>query len=279
MNFLLYKPLIYSTILPGALQAVLIILLSLVKRDRWSLGLFLLPTAVAAPLLLKLSGYYIIGEQIILCGALSFWSLLKAVQIHRKKIFPPRNVSILPWLSKLFALNWLVLLPFSLYLTSRPVSRALPLSLSGLALAALSLVYEIIRPRLTKYGAWRGLNDIFHGGTLLFIWGLFIMISPQLMGTDWISITGPLVYTFLSVRPWAALWSGNRRALGEFVEIPDSDGIIDHSSLPYSEYLPSGMYPPFDLPQESESYDHTRIFPMPNRPHSDKAEGDRGYGI
>ncbi len=279
MNFLLYKPLIYSTILPGALQAVLIISLSFVKRDKWSLGLFLLPTALAAPLLLKSSGYYIIGEQIVLCTALSFWSLLKAVQIYRKKIYPPRKMSLVPWLTKLFALNWLILLPFSLYLTSRPVSRALPFTLSGLALAALSLVYEMIRPRLTKDGAWRGLNDIFHGGTLLFIWGLFIMIIPQLMGTDWISITGPLLYTFLSVRPWAALWSGNRKDLGECVESPDSDGIIDHSSLPYSEYLPSGMYLPFDLPQESESSDHTRIFPMQNRPHSDKAEGDRGYGI
>ena len=279
MNFIQCNPVLFSAMLLGSLQGSLILLLQIFRRNRWNISLLLLPTALAVPLILKLSGYYIIGEQIYLCVSVMAWIFLKTFQFHRKKIIFTSAIGSYTWLGKMMLLNWIILLPFTLYLSSRPVAYSLTHTAIGLGLAGLSLLYEVIRPSLIKGKGWGIFSDTFHGGTSLYLWGLFIMISPQLMGTDWITLCGPILYTLLAVHPWRAFLTGDSRFLRAYGGSRHSNEAAWNSTLPYSECFQSEKSPPFDSLQDQENSGHTRIIPMPSRHHSDRIAGGRGFGI
>ncbi len=202
MNFIQHNPLLVSGFMYFTITGIFSLISFILRKGHLSLGLILFPVTILPPLLLFLSGYYIVPEQYILGIALPFWSLVKILQTLRRGIY----LTLRPeWIIKASLACWTVLLPFALYLTSRPVRHKGSLTLVALLLMGLSLGGEILRKRKKIKTYWGPFYEVFHPGTLPYIWGMFLISTPQLIGMEWLSLTGPVLYTGLVLRPWTGL--------------------------------------------------------------------------
>ncbi len=276
MNFIQYNPFAFSAIIYSGETLIITTILLTTKRKYGSLALFLLPLLTIAPLMLSLSGYYIVREQKIVCLVLFSWGLLKAMQMVRTKL----SLSLRShWILRTTLTGWIVALPYSWYLSCHPVTTDNVLSCIGLILIGLSLLWEIMRTFLSRNVRRGSFYDIFHPGTILLIWGLFTVMIPQLLGTDWLLLTGPLLFSVLAIRPWVFLLSGSHHAPVYFQGISDSADSAGNSIYPFPEniYFEKGF--PSTPHQELLHSDRKETIPRIYLHYSDRGEGDRGYGI
>ncbi|MDC7222080.1 MAG: hypothetical protein PQJ59_19280 [Spirochaetales bacterium] len=237
MNFIQLNPLLSSLIFYAAVQGAAFVILRLAGRKKLNFAFFLVGTTFFAPLFLLYTGYSIRKEQAALCGLLMGWSLLKALQSYRGQLNGIPGEKGLVWLGKMIGLHWLIMLPYTLFLVSRPVTTRLSHSIMAAVLVTLSLLLEIGRFKKTARGSWGKVFDIFHTGTLPFVWGLFIQVSPQLMGMEWLTLAGPICYSILVFLPWITLLTGK----GEMLTLnrDDENGRDDSGFYPTQSMVES----------------------------------------
>jgi hypothetical protein len=254
-------------------------LFRLLKMKRLNWGFFFSMSVPVSFLLLRLSGYYIRKEQIILFTLILFWSALKAFQCFRYDICAAPKESGVNWLLKISGLTWLVMLPFNFYLSSRPVYSSPITNLIGLSLVTISLIYDGYRVLNPFKEGWGKIYTIFNPGTILCIWGLFIFISPQLMGTEWLTLAGPILYSALVMRPWIILLTGSKLTPPLSLENDYSIEKDDYLIFPYSEDNSSQIALQASPDQYWGGSIHNRIIPNPSHPDPSKVRENHGYGI
>ncbi len=191
------------------------------KTDKVTDLSYSLSFVVMAPLLLlsRGRGYSLIqvlaAMAIILwgirLGSYLFFRILKTGKDERfddKRNNPKRLAGF--WILQTLAV-WIIMLPFSFYLTQRSSETASVLIPAGFAVYLMGLVIESVsdyqkyafKKRKENRGKWmdRGLWAISrhpnYFGEILVWWGLFLVTIPHLSGFRYLSVVGPVFITFL----------------------------------------------------------------------------------
>jgi len=221
MEFVQSHPILFSLIFSFALNIFFFLFAAAFKTDKltdisYSLSFFLLTL-----FLLLTSGQTLSYHKILVSAAILVWStrlggylLYRIIKIGKDARFDDKRGNFIKFL-KFWLLQattvWLVMLPFSLYITS-PFDEGSPtFTLIGIVLFSLGLLIESIsdaqkfRYRSTPenkahwvdVGLWKYSRHPNYFGELLVWWGLFIVVVPLLRGFDWLTVLGPLSITLL----------------------------------------------------------------------------------
>jgi len=174
---------------------------------------------IMAPVLLFTSGPVSPDMKLTVAAAIMIWAvrlgyylLKRIITIGRDERFDDKRENFLSFLT-FWVLQtlvvWIVMLPFSLYLTADSVRTAVIPSAAGLFLYAIGLTVEgfsdhqkfIYRNNPENKGHWvdRGLwkysRHPNYFGEILLWWGLFLVVSTQLQGLEWLTVLGPVTIT------------------------------------------------------------------------------------
>jgi len=180
----------------------------------YSLSFFIL-----APALLIVSGPVTIGVRLIVTVAIMIWAsrlgfylLKRIITIGKDDRFDDKRDHFLSflqfWILQTLVV-WIVMLPFSLFLTSSSVKTSLITSVSGIVLFAAGLLIEGVSDQQKfsykndtaneghwmDQGLWKFSRHPNYFGEILLWWGLFIIVTPQLKGFEWLTILGPVTIT------------------------------------------------------------------------------------
>jgi steroid 5-alpha reductase family enzyme len=185
----------------------------------YSLSFFIL-----APLLLLSSGKNYAIEQLLVTFSIMIWAarlgsylLKRIITIGKDDRFDDKRNNFVSFL-KFWILQtlvvWIVMMPFSIYLVTRPVFTGLYFSLTGLIIFLTGFILEWISDHQKfKYkmnrenknhwvdkGLWKYSRHPNYFGEILVWWGLFIILIPQLKGGQWFSIIGPVTITLFLLK-------------------------------------------------------------------------------
>ncbi|MGC9312440.1 MAG: DUF1295 domain-containing protein [Sediminispirochaetaceae bacterium] len=221
MEFVQSNPILFSLIFSFAVNTFFFVFAAAFKTDKvtdisYSLSFFLLTLflllAAGAPL-----SYHkgLVSAAILLLSArLGGYLLYRIIKIGKDARFDDKRGNFVNFL-KFWVLQatvvWLVMLPFSLYITSPSDGGTLFFTLVGMVLFALGLLIEAIsdvqkfryRSRLENNthwvdtGLWKYSRHPNYFGEMLVWWGLFIVVIPSLRGFGWLTVLGPLSITLL----------------------------------------------------------------------------------
>lgn len=177
--------------------------------------------AFLAPVLLFASGSGYSLIQLLLAGAIFLWAfrlgyyLLMRILITKTddrfddKRNNPANL-IKFWLLQTIAV-WLIMMPSTLFLTSREVKLPSIVVLSGFILFLIGFAFEAIsdyqkftfkrngknKGRWMDRGLWKFSRHPNYFGEILLWWGLFLVAIPSLSGWALLTIIGPIFITLL----------------------------------------------------------------------------------
>ncbi len=224
MTIIQGNPILMSLALSAGVNTFFFIFASAFKTDKvtdlsYSLSFFLL-----APLLYLSGGIGSNLDQIVLTAAIMLWALRlgsyllrRIMAIGKDERFDDKRENFTAflrfWILQTLVV-WIVMLPFSLFLTKRPVITFLETSLIGITLFAVGLVIEAVsdhqkfayRSREENRGHWvdRGLwkysRHPNYFGEILLWWGLFLITAPTLKGLEWITVIGPVTITLFLLK-------------------------------------------------------------------------------
>lgn len=221
MAFIQNNPIIASLLVSFAVNMFFFAFAALFKTDKvtdisYSLSFFLLTLILVAS-----GGASASFTSILIAACILLWSLrlgsyllYRIVVIGKDDRFDDKRgdfVAFLKfWLLQTFAV-WLIMLPFSLFLSnSASGTRPVPAVL-GFAMFILGFIIETFadaqkfrfrrsqanRGRWVDVGLWKYSRHPNYFGEILLWWGLFIVVAPALSGLAWLSILGPLSITLL----------------------------------------------------------------------------------
>lgn len=108
---------------------------------------------------------------------------------------------------------WLIALPMLVILVKQPLKPVVVTMIGGL-FWSIGLVVETVadwqkfrfknrpenRERWIENGLWRWSRHPNYFGEIMLWWGLAIAATPYFIGTDWLSLVGPVFLTFLLIR-------------------------------------------------------------------------------
>ncbi len=221
MEFVQSYPIFFSLIFSFAVNCFFCVCAAAFKTDKvtdfsYSLSFFLLTL-----FLLSASGPPFSYHKIIVAVAILLWStrlggylFYRIIKIGKDARFDDKRGNFINFL-QFWVLQattvWLVMLPFSVYITSPSDEGALYFTLLGILLFSLGLLIESIsdvqkfRYRRTPEnnshwvdsGLWKYSRHPNYFGEMLVWWGLFIVVIPSLEGLFWLTLIGPLWITVL----------------------------------------------------------------------------------
>jgi len=221
MEIVQSHPIIFSLIFSFAVNTFFFMFAAAFKTDKvtdisYSLTFFLLTL-----FLLLSSGLSLSYHKVLVSAAILVWSirlggylLYRIIKIGKDARFDDKRGNLVKF-SKFWILQattvWLVMLPFSVYITSPSDGGTLFFTMPGIALFALGLLIESIsdaqkfryrsKPENNTHwvdtGLWKYSRHPNYFGEMLVWWGLFIVVVPSLRGLDWLTVLGPLFITLL----------------------------------------------------------------------------------
>ena len=191
------------------------------KTDKVTDLSYSLSFVLLAPLLLLSAGKGYALQQLLLTLAIIIWGLRLGIYLFTRILITKtddrfddkRNNSanlIGFWVLQTLAV-WLIMLPFSLFLTSRSVYALNIISYVGFLLFMMGLIIEAVsdhqkfnfkkksenKGKWMNEGLWRYSRHPNYFGEILVWWGLFIVTVPYLGGLQFISLLGPVSITLL----------------------------------------------------------------------------------
>lgn len=176
---------------------------------------------VLAPVLLISGGKAFAQQQLMLTLAIMLWSfrlgsyLFSRIMITKtddrfddKRNNPVNLVSF--WLLQIIAV-WVIMLPFSLFLTRRNIKAHSVFMYIGFAVFLIGFLIEVISDaqkfqfkkkaentgKWMQKGLWKFSRHPNYFGEILVWWGLFIVVLPYLSGLSFLAILGPVFITLL----------------------------------------------------------------------------------
>lgn len=219
MTFVQNSPILASFMFSLSINMFFFIFAALFKTDKvtdftYSLSFFLL-----APILLFSSGRPFSLDQVLITAAIMIWALrlgsylfYRILKIGKDDRFDDKRANPLEFL-KFWILQtlvvWIVMLPFSLFLTSEPVMIPQYVTIAGLVIFLSGLLIETVSD-MQKFnyrqnasnnghwvdsGLWKYSRHPNYMGEILVWWGLFIIVVPFLSGLQWLTILGPVTIT------------------------------------------------------------------------------------
>ena len=221
MQFVQTHPILFSLIISFAINTFFFVFAAAFKTDKvtdisYSLSFFLLTL-----LLLLASGGPFSSHKLLVAAAILIWSarlgsylLYRIIKIGKDDRFDDKRGNFTNFL-KFWVLQattvWLVMLPFSLYITSPSDEGSLFFTLIGVVLFVVGLLIESIsdaqkfryknKPENSAHwvdsGLWKYSRHPNYFGEMLVWWGLFIVVIPSLRGLDWLTVIGPVFITLL----------------------------------------------------------------------------------
>ncbi len=221
MDLVQSQPILFSLIFSFAVNTFFFLFAAAFKTDKltditYSLTFFLLTL-----FLLLASGQTLSYHKVLVSAAILVWSMrlggylfYRIIKIGKDARFDDKRGDFVKFL-KFWVLQattvWLVMLPFSLFMSSPSKDGALPFTLIGIVLFSLGLLIESISDA-QKYryrsnpennahwmdaGLWKYSRHPNYFGEMLVWWGLFIVVVPSLRGFGWLTVLGPLFITLL----------------------------------------------------------------------------------
>jgi len=221
MEFVQSQPILFSLIVSFAVNIFFFVFAAAFKTDKvtdisYSLSFFLLTLS-----LLLTSGAPLSYHKLLVSAAILLWSvrlgsylLYRIIKIGKDDRFDDKRGNLIEFL-KFWVLQattvWLVMLPFSVYITSQTDEGSLFFTLIGMVLFSLGLLIESIsdtqkfryksKPENAAHwvdsGLWKYSRHPNYFGEMLLWWGLFIVVIPSLDGFEWLTVIGPLFITLL----------------------------------------------------------------------------------
>lgn len=221
MIFFSTQPILSSLIFSLSINLLFFLVAFSFKTDKvtdlsYSLSFFLL-----APLLLLAGGKGFSVQQIVVTMAIMIWGLRLGIYLFSRILITktddrfddkrnnPSNL-IRFWILQILAV-WLIMLPFSLYLTRRNTGNSGVFFYIGLAIFIIGLIIETVsdsqkfqfkkkqenKKRWMQSGLWKYSRHPNYFGEILVWWGLFIVVLPFLSGFSYLTILGPISITLL----------------------------------------------------------------------------------
>ena len=221
MEFVQSHPIIASFIFSFAINTFFFIFAAAFRTDKvtdisYSLSFFLLTL-----ILLLAAGRSLSYHKIFLSAAVLLWSirlgsylLYRIIKIGKDARFDDKRDNFVNFL-KFWILQatavWLIMLPFSVYITSRSDNGSLYFTLTGIVIFSAGLLIESIsdaqkyrfkskpenKAHWVDSGLWKYSRHPNYFGEILVWWGLFAVVIPSLTGFLWLTVLGPLSITLL----------------------------------------------------------------------------------
>ncbi|MBF9014332.1 MULTISPECIES: DUF1295 domain-containing protein [unclassified Oceanispirochaeta] len=222
--FIQSNPVISSLIFSFTINMGFFAFAATLKTDKvtdlsYSLSFFIL-----APVLLFSAGNSYILEQLFLTISIMIWALRlgayllkRIITIGKDDRFDDKRNDFLKFL-KFWILQtlvvWVVMLPFSLFLTARPVQTFPGSTITGLSVFLSGLIIESFsdaqkftyrskegnKGHWVDTGLWRYSRHPNYFGEILVWWGLFIVVIPTLSGWGWLTVLGPVTITLFLLK-------------------------------------------------------------------------------
>ncbi len=221
INLLNNQPLLAALFISIAINLFFFTIAFSFKTDKvtdlsYSLSFFIL-----APVLLLASGAAFSLQQLVLTLAIMLWGfrlgsyLFARILITRTddRFDDKRSNSanlIRFWLLQTIAV-WVIMLPFSLFLTRRNIETYSLFMYMGFAIFLIGFLVEAIsdsqkfrfkrkvenKGKWMEGGLWKYSRHPNYFGEILVWWGLFIVVLPYLSGLSYLTVSGPLSITLL----------------------------------------------------------------------------------
>lgn len=221
MELVQSHPIFFSLIISFAINTFFFVFAAAFKTDKvtdisYSLSFFLLTL-----LLLLTTGGPFSYHKLLVAAAILIWSirlgsylLYRIIKIRKDDRFDDKRGNFVSFL-KFWVLQattvWIVMLPFSVYITSKTDEGSLLFTLIGIVLYSIGLLFETISdaqkfrykstPENADHwmdsGLWKYSRHPNYFGEILVWWGLFIVVIPSLGGLEWLTVLGPLFITLL----------------------------------------------------------------------------------
>lgn len=215
------QPIIASLLLSIAVNLLFFSIAFILKTDKVTDLSYSLSFILIAPLLLFSNGFKYSLQQLLFTFAIVIWGVRLGTYLFTRILItktdsrfddkrnnPQKLISF--WILQIIAV-WIIMIPSSLYLTSRQINRPGFLTYAGFAIFALGLIVETIsdyqkfvfkkekknKNRWIDSGLWTFSRHPNYFGEMLVWWGLFIVTLPFLSGLKLISIVGPVFITIL----------------------------------------------------------------------------------
>jgi len=214
------QPFLLSLILSFGINLFFFFFAALFKTDKVTDLSYSLSFLIITPILLLSGGMNFSMIQIFTAASIMVWSLrlgiylfYRILSIGKDDRFDEKRNNFLEFL-KFWVLQalvvWVVMLPFSLFLTTRPDFSIFAFTFTGFFIFFSGLIIESISD-IQKFifkknpenknlwvnrGLWKYSRHPNYFGEILVWWGLFIIVSPGFHGTDWFTVIGPITITF-----------------------------------------------------------------------------------
>lgn len=215
------QPVLASFIISVAINLIFFLIAFSFKTDKvtdlsYSLSFFIL-----APVLIFSSGKGFVLQQLFLALAIMLWGFRLGVYLFSRILITktddrfddkrnnPANL-IRFWLLQTIAV-WVIMLPFSLFLTRRNIDVKNVFTYVGFAVYLLGFIVETIsdaqkfqfkrqsenKGKWMQGGLWKYSRHPNYFGEILVWWGLFIVVLPHLSGLSFLTVSGPVFITLL----------------------------------------------------------------------------------
>lgn len=221
IEFIKTQPLAVSFLFSFAINFLFFLIAFTFRTDKVTDLSYSLSFAVIAPLLLFTAGPGYSLVQFLTMAAVFLWAfrlgsylLIRIIVTKTDERFDdkrnnPANL-IKFWVLQMVAV-WVIMLPFSLSLTSRGGEYPEIFTLVGFLVYAIGFLIETIsdfqkfffkkkpenRGLWMERGLWKYSRHPNYFGEILVWWGLFIVVLPSLSSMAYLTVLGPLFITFL----------------------------------------------------------------------------------
>lgn len=221
MIFLSEHPIITSLIFSIAVNLFFFLIAFSFKTDKVTDLSYSLSFVLLAPLLLFSKGVNFSSVQLIITISIMLWGvrlgfyLLKRIlqtktddRFDDKRNNPSNLIKF--WILQTVAV-WLIMLPYSSFLTKRSQIDFSIISIIGLVIFLIGFVIEIIsdsqkfifkskpenKHKWMSSGLWKYSRHPNYFGEILLWWGLFIVTLPTITGLNILTILSPITITLL----------------------------------------------------------------------------------
>lgn len=221
INLLNSQPVLASLLISVGINLFFFLIAFSFKTDKVTDLSYSLSFFVLAPVLLIASGKGFAQQQLVLTLAIMLWGfrlgsylfarilITKTDDRFDDKRSNPVNL-IRFWVLQTIAV-WVIMLPFSLFLTKRNIQTYNIFMYVGFALYIIGFLVETIsdsqkfqfkrkpenKGKWMQSGLWKYSRHPNYFGEIVLWWGLFIVVLPYLSGLSYLSVLGPVFITLL----------------------------------------------------------------------------------
>ncbi len=219
--FLSRQPILVSLLISVGINLFFFLIAFSFKTDQVTDLSYSLSFFVLAPVLLVASGGGFAPQQLVMTLAIMLWGFRLGSYLFARILITktddrfddkrnnPVNL-IRFWLLQTIAV-WVIMLPFSLFLTNRNMESQSLLMYLGFAIFIIGFVVETIsdsqkfqfkrkvenKGKWMQAGLWKYSRHPNYFGEILVWWGLFVVVLPYLQGFLYLSVLGPVFLTIL----------------------------------------------------------------------------------